>query len=429
MLKERVLPADTFMVVNKTILNDNDRKLLVMLYQPIVGSVAISLYFSLWSYLDKMEFMSQEWTHHHLMTNMRMSLEDIIQSRERLEGIGLLKIYVKKDKVNNFVYEMYSPLSAYDFFLNPILSVSLYNNIGSQEYEKVMEYFKLPEINLKNYEDITCRFKEIYDSTSTTTLEQVVDDIKKRNHVKLEMTSSLNIDNILSLIPEEILNIRSITLSMKEYIHKLGFIYDMNDTQMSELIKNSINEKKQIDKERLKENCRKFYQFETSGKLPSLAYKNQPETLRKKGTYQSKKDKLIYQFETTSPYDFLMSKHNGGRPTKSEVAILEYLLIDMNLNPGVVNVLLDYILKESDNKLIRSYVEDVAGLFSRSKIETVEQAMVLASKEHKKRNTYKKEKNTKKVEKKLEWLEKDFEKQQASKEKVEEMKEMLEEFK
>ena len=133
MLKERVLPADTFMVVNKTILNDNDRKLLVMLYQPIVGSVAISLYFSLWSYLDKMEFMSQEWTHHHLMTNMRMSLEDIIQSRERLEGIGLLKIYVKKDKVNNFVYEMYSPLSAYDFFLNPILSVSLYNNIGTKK--------------------------------------------------------------------------------------------------------------------------------------------------------------------------------------------------------------------------------------------------------------------------------------------------------
>ena len=47
MLKKIVLPADTYIVVNKTILNDQDRKLLSMLYQPIIGSVATNLYFSL----------------------------------------------------------------------------------------------------------------------------------------------------------------------------------------------------------------------------------------------------------------------------------------------------------------------------------------------------------------------------------------------
>jgi len=64
MLKEKVLPADTFIVVNKTILNEYDRKLLIMLYQPIIGYKAISLYFSLWMYLDKIEVMSNEFTHH-----------------------------------------------------------------------------------------------------------------------------------------------------------------------------------------------------------------------------------------------------------------------------------------------------------------------------------------------------------------------------
>ena len=44
-----VLPADTFIVVNKTILCDNDRKLLTLLYQPIIGSQAISLYYTLWA--------------------------------------------------------------------------------------------------------------------------------------------------------------------------------------------------------------------------------------------------------------------------------------------------------------------------------------------------------------------------------------------
>ena len=52
-----VLPADTFIVVNKTTLSDKDRNLLILLYQPIVGSQAISLYYTLWSYLDKSELI------------------------------------------------------------------------------------------------------------------------------------------------------------------------------------------------------------------------------------------------------------------------------------------------------------------------------------------------------------------------------------
>lgn len=45
---------------------------------------------------------------------------------------------------------------------------------------------------------------------------------------------------------------------------------------MVELIRNSINEKHRIDKDLLKENASKYYQFD-NGKLPSLIYKNQPK--------------------------------------------------------------------------------------------------------------------------------------------------------
>jgi len=54
-MNTNLLPADTFVVINKTILNDQDRKILVMLYQPIIGTVATNLYFTLWSYFDKSE--------------------------------------------------------------------------------------------------------------------------------------------------------------------------------------------------------------------------------------------------------------------------------------------------------------------------------------------------------------------------------------
>ena len=55
-----ILPADIYIVVNKTILQENDNKILTMLYQPIIGTDAINLYLTLCLDLDKNEFMSEE---------------------------------------------------------------------------------------------------------------------------------------------------------------------------------------------------------------------------------------------------------------------------------------------------------------------------------------------------------------------------------
>ena len=421
-MKYSLMPADTYIVINRTILNDHDRKLLVMLYQPIVGSVAINLYFTLWSYLDKTEIMSSSWNHHHITNSMGITLKEFITSREKLEGIGLLKSYVKQGTVNNYVYEMYSPLSASEFFNNPILNTVLYTNIGNDEYNKVKEYFKVPRINLSSYEDITLKFNEVYESTNT--INTISTDIKKKSTGKLDIMATIDLNNVLMSIPEEMLNIKSITRETKELIIKLGFIYDLNDEEMNNIIRNSINEKHNIDKELLKTNARKYYRFENSGKMPSIVYRNQPEYLRKPVGDTSRRAKIIYQFETTSPYDFLSSKNGGTKPTKTDLSLLEYLLIDLNLNPGVVNVLIDYVLRINDNKLTRNFIETIAGQWKRNKIETVEDAMNLASKEQKVRKT---KTVTKKVEEKPTWFDEEI-KETTDEQKQKELEELLKEF-
>lgn len=429
MLKQSLLPADTFVVVNRTVLNDQDRKILTMLYQPIIGQVAVSLYFTLWSYLDQSEIISLEWTHHHLMTNMRIRLDDIKEAREKLEGIGLIKSYVKKGDVNRFVYEMYSPLSAHEFLNNPVLNISLYNNVGATEYDKIVSYFKIPRMNLSEYVEISCKFNEVFESTNLNSYDHVVRDIRKKNTNKLEITSKIDLDMLISSLPEEMFNQSSLTKDTKELLYKLSFIYDFDNEKMSELVRNSLTEKRTIDKSLLKMNSKKVYQFEHYGKLPSLLYRNQPEYLRKPVGETSKKAKIIYQFETTTPYDFLLSKYKGARPTKQDVAILEYLLLDMNLNPGVVNVLVDYVLKINNNKLTRSFVETIAGQWARSKIETVEAAMTLAEKEYKNTKRYKQHKLSKTLEEKPTWFEETVGENQATDQEMEEMKKMLSELK
>ena len=146
-----ILPADIYTVVNKTILNENDRKIITMLYQPIIGYTATSLYFTLIDDLDKLELISDDLTHHHLMATMQLKLESIVKAREKLEAVGLLKTYFKKENVNHYVYLLYSPIPANEFFNHPILNIVLYNNLGKEEYEKLLSYYKVPRLNLKGY--------------------------------------------------------------------------------------------------------------------------------------------------------------------------------------------------------------------------------------------------------------------------------------
>ena len=138
----------------------------------------------------------------------------------------------------------------------------------------------------------------------------------------------------------------------------------------------------------------------------------------------------IYIFENTSPYDFLRSKYHGVEPTSRDLKLLEYLAVDLEMKPAVINVLIDYVLKINNNKLTQSYVETIAGQWKRLKIETADQAMKTAEKEHKKNKTkvFTKKVSTKKEETLPIWFDENLKTEEVSKEEKKELEDMLKEF-
>lgn len=424
-----ILPADNYIVVNKTLLTSADTKILTMLYKPIIGSTAISLYLTLCMDLDKNEFMSTEESHHHLMTSMRMRLSDIVIAREKLEAIGLLKTYYKKgEDVNNYIYEIYSPVSASDFFKHPILNITLYNNIGKKEYERVVNYFKIPRVSLNDYDDITKNFDEVFESTPGTMFENSLNDIKKSNKLDIMIDENIDFSLLESILPKGLLNDKAFTKDIKVLINNISFIYNLKEENIKSLIINSVNEKGYIDKTLLRKNAKKYYQFENSGKLPTLIYQKQPEYLRKPVGDEGKKAKMIYIFETTSPYNFLKSKYNGAKPASRDISLIESLMLDMNLKPAVVNVLIDYVMKVNDKKLAKNFVETIAGQWKRLGIETAEDAMNQAYKEANKVKKVKSRKKEVEESKLPKWFGKDIKTEKIEKEEEDEVKDLLKEF-
>ena len=399
-----LLPADTYIVKNATILNNESRFVLIKLYQPIIGSVAINLYFTLWSNLDASQIISTEYTHHSLMAEMRIKLEDILEAREKLEAIGLLKTYLKKGNINNYVYELYSPLEPDEFIDNPILVTTLISNIGKIEYERILNIFKIPTMSLKEYTDVSSSFSDTFEVTNDVEIG-VTKYIRRVKQVDLVVDEKIDLNGLLSLIPSEILNHRLITNDTRSLIYKLSYIYNLDEDELSELIRNSVNEKKIIDKDLLRKNCHNYYTFEHQNMTPSLIYKKQPEYLRNKAGDGTRKSKQIYTFETVSPYEFLTGKNKGIKPSKHDLLLIETLMVDYDLPPGVVNVLIDYVLRINDNKLTKNFILSIASQWKRSGIKTVPEAMAICKKENKNKVKVK----TVKKEEKPDWFNKKFE--------------------
>ena len=379
---QTILPADIYMVVNKTVITSTDRKIITMLYQPIIGHVATSLYFTLCGDLDKREVMSEELTHYHLMMTMQLKLESIVIAREKLEAIGLLKTFFKKENVNTYVYQLYSPLSAAEFLNHPILNVVLYNNLGKKEYQKVVLYFKIPRINLKDYQEITKQFDEVFTPVPGNSITEN-DDIADTNKNRPTLMHQIDFNLLISSIPESMISPNCFNNDVKELINNLSYAYGIDDLTMQGIVRDSLNERGLIDKNELRKNARNYYQFEQGGRLPTLIYTTQPEYLRSPTGDVSNWAKMVYTFETVTPYDYLKSKYKNGEPSARDLRLIESLLTDMKLKPGVVNVLIAYVLKINNQKLSKNYVETIAGQWKRLNIETVEDAMNLSAKEHK----------------------------------------------
>ena len=237
-----LLPADTYTVVNKSIITEDDKKNIISLYEPIIGPLAVCLYFTLIRDLSILEIISKDYTHHHLMTMMKSSIDTIRQARESLEGVGLLKSYYKEGEPNSYVYELYSPLSPKEFLSSPIFNVTLYNNVGKTEYEQIKSEYELPKIDLKDYQDITSSLNKTYRSTS---INEII-DAKEKNNLNIKLDSNIDFDLLISSLPKGLIKESDIDRAIEyQKAHrgvKLGEVFHILKVCDDQALLNTIGE-------------------------------------------------------------------------------------------------------------------------------------------------------------------------------------------
>ena len=135
---QELLPIDRYVVAANGILHEYDRKILTFLYQPLIGASCLSLYMTFWAELEENRLWSESHSHHSINEFYGYEFKAIfMKARLKLEGIGLLKTFVKKEEERrSFVYELQPPLTPEQFLLDGMLNIYLYRKIGKTNLQE-----------------------------------------------------------------------------------------------------------------------------------------------------------------------------------------------------------------------------------------------------------------------------------------------------
>ncbi len=372
---EELLSCDTYEVYGKSNLSYDQIRSLTMLYQPLIGANAISVYLSLYSELDMIKLTSLSSTHARLTMITSLSLSEIKRCIGLLEGIGLMKTYIQESHdCSHYLYQMMLPLDSKRFFQNNLLHTLLYKSLGSLDYEKNKFYFSLNETKLDSYKEITAKFDDIFYIEDTC--EEGKNILKEKSTFKQVVSMDPVIQYPMDLFYQEIqkLQVRRniISVQLENTIKQLGVVYHIGAHPMAQLVFESI-ENHQINENTLIMKARAYHELEAPRKF-ELVHQTQPRQYSFSKDGKDAKSKHIQQLESWSPYK-LIEKKQGSTPTRHDLTIVENLMLEQGLEAGVINVLLELTWAQNDNRMSRSYMEAVAATWKRKGIKSVQEAM------------------------------------------------------
>jgi replication initiation and membrane attachment protein len=376
-----------------------------------MGSVSYALYLSLLSEIEGEKHYSSDKSHQWLMNMMSVTMDQLYRSRLRLEAIGLLKTYEiqEDDQATDhfFEYEILPPLSPEQFFTDDILSICLYNQIGTQRYKTLRASYSsyLLSDDKGNFipkKEVTKEFHEVFTSIHPSELVamkgteiqrelQLLDEtypIHKESNASSNKPKygryQIDIDVLKGFLMKGLQADSVLTKAHVEQLKKIAYFYRLDEWSLSRLIHDSLTADDDIDLLLLRERAKEWYRLQQGGKPPRLIQMIQPISQRviQENKIQTEEERKLYHLETTSPIDLLEAYQGGGKIAEADVKLLEELLFDYELLPGVVNVLVEYILLTNQFKLPKNLVTKVAGHWKRSNILNVKQAQELAIKEH-----------------------------------------------
>ena len=160
-------PKHLYYVANRVKLFPEDEKVLIKLYQPLVGAVAVALYQTLIQNYDPYGIISDSKGIYSLQEQLDCSLKQLFDSLHKLEAVGLVQTLLSNNVFNNvLVFKLLQVPAADKFFATPLLASLLKEKVGVSTFHDLSHAFaqeaKLREKPIKNAKDVSANFFDVF---------------------------------------------------------------------------------------------------------------------------------------------------------------------------------------------------------------------------------------------------------------------------
>lgn len=354
----------------------DERNVVTLLYQPLIGCKTFSLYLTLWSLIDRSRLRSPEYMCSKLYDILGVTPKIFIKLRRTLEAIGLLVVYQNDDL---FLFELRAPLSAEEFIKDGSLGAYLLDQVGESNFNELVDLFRIGRYEKDGFKNITTNFDDVFKSVAKPV--QVDAKLLSRNKSKLTIEGDFNFDLFFDGLSKNFVDHRKITKRVKEKIRTLAYVYNLDEFTMQKVFMDSVEKDKSVDVNKLSKRARYWFQFEKKSNGVKL------DNGEVKDTSNYKPNELVEICKNENPLS-LVDIIFGEKPTATELKTVEYLIEQMNLSQELINFLIVYVLGNTNGSFPPfSYFEKVAREWQRNGLTTVEEAILYVKKRNGNGNT------------------------------------------
>ncbi|MCU5746087.1 DnaD domain protein [Staphylococcus sp. SQ8-PEA] len=363
-------PKDHFDIVRHFQLHHSHLEIINRLFTPLIGSSATGLYLYLDQFADTRDEQLVH-THYTIMNELKINLLEFRNNMDVLEGIGLVKTYVKhRQDASHFLYELVQPPSAKQFFDDPMLSVFLHSEIGNQRYHQLKRFFEFSkQVDLSDFQEITCKYTDVFKIPETFSKNEDNRVHQDDAYKGLDLSEvKFDFELLYDLLQSHFISTKIVDSNAKKLIIQLATLYGLTPEAMKSIILKSITSAQELSQEELRKQARTYYFMEHGKTFPNLQVRSnyeQPSLNTNGKPEEAEKEALpgtegwFELLEKTSPIDMLAS-WSESEPTTQQKKIVEELIEREKLSFGVINVLLQYVMLKEDMKLPKNYIMEIA---------------------------------------------------------------------
>ncbi|MBQ9327694.1 MAG: DnaD domain protein [Solobacterium sp.] len=337
---------DVYRVETGLNLGEDALSSLITLYLPIIGKDAVLLYLLLHS---EGRLQRTQESHSRLCDLLGMRVEEIEAARIHLEEYLLLRCYEQEGETrNSYIYHLNAPLPSESFLSSREFYAMYVHAAGAKQAEASAAKFFSGAIPTGGFRDITSAVRRLpseRDVEAAVSFQKVSPKYAfSRDDIDINFDYEKFFATTTDVVFPNILRTRS----NLEEIGRLATLYGLSADRMRILVGHCVTlNPVSLDLERLR--------HAASSAVPDVTTAKDPYAL--------------------PPGSFLMAKQNGALVSQADKKILDRLSSEMHFSNEVINIMIEYILKISDNRLNSRFVDMVAGEWARDGVKTREDAL------------------------------------------------------